>query len=177
MADYLNAWNSILTDRQSSLFVLTATLSNLGRFDSFVRAKGKVVVGTYGAKAPIEFIVEQYGEDATQLGRSQYISEESRRTKTVRFLARLEKEKRQSVRAAYESGLVYVRLALPRVCGRWGTGWNRGAISGRCRGLGGGGAYRWKRSWRDQPTARIGLGLKISSFFRIRASSGLIRLA
>ena len=38
-------------------------------------------------------------------------------------------------------------------------------------------AYRWKRSWRDQPTARIGLGLEMSSFFRIAASSGPIRLA
>ena len=33
-----------------------------------------------------------------------------------------------------------------------------------------------RRGW-GQPTARIGLGFEMSSFFRIAASSGLIRLA
>jgi hypothetical protein len=80
--------------------------------------KEKVIIGTFGSKSPIEFIVEQYNEDPNQLGRGQYISVESRKTKTIRFLARLEEDKRQSVRAAYESGLVYVRLALLVSSGR-----------------------------------------------------------
>jgi hypothetical protein len=36
------------------------------------------------------------------------------------------------------AGLRFGAVNQARVCGRWGTGWNRGAISGRCRGLGGG---------------------------------------
>jgi hypothetical protein len=38
-------------------------------------------------------------------------------------------------------------------------------------------AYGGRRPQTGQPTARIGLGLEMSSFFRIGASSGVIRLA
>jgi hypothetical protein len=113
--DEFRTWHVQRSDgwiETTTFFVVTATLSNLGRFDSFVRAKGKVVVGTTGTKTPIEFIVEPYGEESTEIVRSQYISVESRKTKTVRFVARLEEDERRRVRAAYESGLVYVRLAL-----------------------------------------------------------------
>ena len=62
----------------------------------------------------------------------------------------------------------------------------RSAVSGLefgrdFRALAGGGgkacAYRWKWTRAAQPTARIGLGLEMASFFRIAASSGVIRLA
>jgi hypothetical protein len=111
MAEYISAWNEILRNRQSSSFILTATLSNVGRFDSFVRSKGKVVIG-HSTTQKHELIVEEYGESGEKIGRALYIPVKSREAKTVNFIARLDHNERDSVRGTFESALVYVRLGL-----------------------------------------------------------------
>jgi hypothetical protein len=115
MSEYIIAWNSILKDRQSSFFILTATLSNVGRFDSFVGSKGRVGIGNSGSQPLTTFIVEEYKEyeeKGTKLQTALYIPVEKRQAKSIKFIARLEKDQRENVRSAYGSGLAYLRLGL-----------------------------------------------------------------
>lgn len=115
MSEYLTAWNEILRNRESNSFSLTATLSNTGRFNSFVKSKGKVVIGhsdTTGQEQKREFIVETQNEPEDKTGKALYIPVKSREAKTVRFVAQLNQNDRESIKGAFSSSLLYMKLGL-----------------------------------------------------------------
>lgn len=115
MGRYLRKWDDLLANKQPESMRIGVQISNIGKYDSFVRREGKVSVGSKGSDAPIEVMVKARsgasGESA-QEDAERSIKIASRSNEYVTFDVELPDLSKQQLFGAYKSGLVYVRLGL-----------------------------------------------------------------
>lgn len=121
MDRYVDTWNEVLASKRPETIRIRASVSNIGRFDSFVRTSAKVSVGPLGASSPLSFTVtrlpsEQRGDDSRPSGGiaedSSFIHVPSRSNVVVAFLARLSDEMKEKLYGAYQSEQAFLRLGI-----------------------------------------------------------------
>ena len=109
--DYLNAWNEIFTARRPASLVVTATISNTGRYGTYVRREVRAGVGARGTgqKIGLTLVASDLGEDVQ---RSPYLVVPASTPMTYRFRAALESDVRNRLYGAFASGLNYIRIGI-----------------------------------------------------------------
>jgi hypothetical protein len=120
MTKYVNTWNKVIANNRPQGIRITASISNVGRFDSFVRTNGKVSVGPLHSQNPLAFIVssveepraEESGHDKHPEKARNFLHIPSRSNLVVTLRARLTKELQTKLYGAYQSGQGFLRLGV-----------------------------------------------------------------
>ena len=111
MGKYLAEWQAILASRKPRRIELNLTISNIGKYDTFVRRDVKAAVGTRGSDARIEAVLHRV-TDSTDDKLEPYESIKSRTAETHTYSADLDSVSSDQLRGAYDSGLNYLRVAV-----------------------------------------------------------------
>jgi hypothetical protein len=126
---YVDEVKRSIDTRQSDFVTITATLSNIGKFDSFIRKNAKVVVGTTGNnQTAISFIAKLVENESSNKpaddesskqtpvaaanAPSAYIGLSSRKTLTTKWSAMLSKSDKDRIHGGFMSGLTYLRMGI-----------------------------------------------------------------
>lgn len=107
----VTTWNRALADRRSSRIAATVTISNLGKYNAFIRRDASIIVGPRGEESPerqIRLILRAHLDDAD----SPYIRIPSRDVTTLQFAARMNDEDKERIYHSFASGLTYLRMAV-----------------------------------------------------------------
>lgn len=121
MARYVEVWNDILGSRRSNKLSLRVTISNVGKYDSFVRRTGKIAVGPKGRnKDKIEVLIGADEEEDDEGGdTSPFLSIPSRSTITRTFTAHLTEETSERLHGTYVGGLNFLKLGVRASAGKY----------------------------------------------------------
>ena len=104
MKRYLDGWNGVFAARRATSLRLTATISNLGLFDTYIYPDIRVGIGNVGLDEKILLTLTPR-ENA-------YIQIEARTTNTHTFRASLAPELSEILHGAFTGGLNYVQAGI-----------------------------------------------------------------
>ena len=113
MEQYLQRWNEVLRARKSKLIEVTVTVSNVGKFDTYVRREVSAAIGGQGGseKIPFTLIYTEAGQSGKESD-SLYWHVKSRSANTLTFRASLDEVKSEQIHGAFASGLNYIQVGV-----------------------------------------------------------------
>ena len=119
MKNYLNGWNEVLAERKPNHFRIEITVSNVGKFDTYIRKRIAVAIGAKNSKEKIRLNLTAQ-EVANDGGRNhRYLSVGTRSASTFSFYATVDGKDSERILGAYNSGLNYMRVAAMGGSGEW----------------------------------------------------------
>jgi hypothetical protein len=116
MMQYVAEWNRIFAAKEAETISIKVAISNIGRFDSFVRTDAKVAVGPKGSQEKLSFKVSQriakdQKDDAMETP-TQYLQIKSRSAVLATFYSRLLPDLQKKLHGAYNSEQAFLRLGI-----------------------------------------------------------------
>lgn len=121
MNKFVDEWNRILASRQPETIRIKVSISNVGRFDSFVRPVAKISVGPIGASEPLVFTVTKLSSKSSNAEEESdtspdtsdgFVHVESRSSVIVTFYSRLSTDLQKRLYGAYRSEQAHLRLGV-----------------------------------------------------------------
>ena len=112
MKAYLEQWNRILSDRIPQSFSVVVTISNVGKYDTYIRREIRAAIGDHGSENKIDLtLVPRRDDDANRFS-TLYLPIKSRAASTFVFWATLDDDETSRVHGAFNSGLNYIRVGV-----------------------------------------------------------------
>ena len=105
MKRYLEEWNSVFAARRATNLRLTATISNLGLFDTYIYPDIRIGIGNRGIDEKIVLTLTSSRTNA-------FIEIEARTTRTHTFRASLDSQVSEVLHGAFTGGLNYVQAGI-----------------------------------------------------------------
>ena len=113
MQKYLDEWQKILLARKPDSVEVLVTISNVGKFDTYVRREVRAAIGGKGEENKIRFnLIGDFFRKKSDSNVSMHVPVKSRSANTLRFRATLKGKDKENVYGAFSSGLNYIRIGV-----------------------------------------------------------------